>query len=156
MNKEIERKFLVKGDYKKFAEKSYKIAQGFLSTVAERTVRIRIRDHQGFITVKGISNDAGTTRFEWEKEILLSEAENLLKLCEPTIIEKIRYIIPSNDNFFFEVDEFNGANEGLVVAEIEVPSEDTNFDKPIWLGEEVTGQIKYYNSMIAKNPFSKW
>jgi len=156
MNKEIERKFLVKGDFKEFAEKSYKIAQGFLSTQPERTVRIRIRDHQGFITVKGISNVAGTTRFEWEKEILLSEAENLLQLCEPTIIEKTRYIIPSDRDLFFEVDEFDGKNKGLVVAEIELPSEGTNFNKPNWLGEEVTGQIKYYNSMIAKNPFSKW
>ena len=156
MNKEIERKFLVKGDFKEFAKKSYKIAQGFLSTQPERTVRIRIRDHQGFITVKGISNVAGTTRFEWEKEILLSEAENLLQLCEPTIIEKTRYIIPSDRDLFFEVDEFDGKNKGLVVAEIELPSEGTNFNKPNWLGEEVTGQIKYYNSMIAKNPFSKW
>jgi len=156
MNTEIERKFLVKGSFKEFAEKSYKIAQGFLSTAPERTVRIRIRDHQGFITVKGIGNNSGTTRFEWEKEILLEEAENLLKLCEPTIIEKIRYIIPSEDNLFFEVDEFHGENNGLVIAEIELPSEDTNFNKPIWLGEEVTGEIKYYNSMIAKNPFNKW
>ena len=156
MNTEIERKFLVKGDFKEFAKKSYKIAQGFLSTVPETTVRIRIRDNQGFITVKGISNDSGTTRFEWEKEILLEEAENLLKLCEPTIIEKVRYIIPTGSNLFFEVDEFYGKNKGLVVAEIELPSEDTKFNKPIWLGEEVTGQIKYYNSMIAKYPFCKW
>jgi adenylate cyclase len=156
MNTEIERKFLVKGSFKEFAKKKYKIAQGFLSTVPERTVRVRIRDHQGFITVKGISNDSGTTRFEWEKEISLEEAENLLKLCEPTIIEKIRYIIPSEGNLFFEVDEFYGENKGLVVAEIELPTEDTKFNKPIWFGEEVTGQIKYYNSMIAKNPFSNW
>jgi adenylate cyclase len=156
MNKEIERKFLVKGNFKNFAIKSYKIAQGFLSTVPERTVRVRIRDNQGFITVKGISNEAGTTRFEWEKEIDLIEANNLLAICEPTIIEKVRYIIEANNNLFFEVDEFSGDNEGLLVAEIELPSENFEFNKPDWLGEEVTGQIKYYNSMIAKKPYSKW
>jgi adenylate cyclase len=156
MTKEIERKFLVTGDYKKHAIKSYKIAQGFLSTVPERTVRIRIRDHQGFITVKGIGNASGTTRFEWEKEIPLNEAENLLMLCELTIIEKIRYIVPLNDNLYFEVDEFFEQNEGLIIAEIELPHENTTFTKPSWLGEEVTGQQNYYNASLSKNPFGKW
>lgn len=156
MNKEIERKFLVKGDFKNVAIKSYKIAQGFLSTVPERTVRVRIRDNEGFITIKGISNEAGTTRFEWEKEIDVKEADSLLAICEPTIIEKVRYIIEANNNLFFEVDEFLGENEGLLIAEIELPSEDFEFTKPDWLGEEVTGQIQYYNSMIAKKPYSKW
>ena len=156
MNKEIERKFLVKKDFKKFVIKSYKIAQGFLSTVPERTVRVRIKDTQGFLTVKGIGNETGTTRFEWEKEISIIDAKNLLALCEPIIIEKIRYLIPTNNNLFFEVDEFLGENEGLVIAEIELPSEITKFEKPSWLGEEVTGQIKYYNSMLAKNPFYLW
>ena len=156
MNIEIERKFLVIGDFKKKAIESFRIAQGFLSTVPERTVRIRIRDEKGFITVKGIGNESGTTRFEWEKEISLIDAENLLKLCEPTIIEKIRYIIPSENDLFFEVDEFLGKNEGLLIAEIELPSEDFKFSKPDWLGEEVTGQKKYYNSMIAKKPFCNW
>ncbi|MHB1106051.1 MAG: CYTH domain-containing protein [Lutibacter sp.] len=156
MSKEIERKFLVSGSFKKHAIKSHKIAQGYLSTVPERTVRIRIRDHQGFITIKGISNVTGTTRFEWEKEILLNEAENLLMLCEPTIIEKIRHIIPANDHLYFEVDEFLGENNGLIIAEIELPKENTEFTKPSWLGEEVTGQLQYYNAMLAKKPFREW
>lgn len=154
MTKEIERKFLVTGDFKKHVTKSYKIAQGFLSTVPERTVRIRIRDNQGFITIKGIGNASGTTRFEWEKEIPVNEAENLLLLCEPTIIEKIRYIVPENDNLFFEIDEFFGKNKGLIIAEIELPHENTTFTKPSWLGEEVTGQLKYYNASLSKKPFS--
>ncbi|NEW79751.1 MAG: CYTH domain-containing protein [Gelidibacter sp.] len=156
MTKEIERKFLVIGDFKKQAIKSYKIAQGYLSTVPERTVRVRIRDHQGFITIKGVSNASGTTRFEWEKEIPVNEAENLLLLCEPTIIEKIRHIIPANDNLYFEVDEFFGENKGLIIAEIELPNENTEFTKPSWLGKEVTGQLKYYNASLATMPFSKW
>lgn len=156
MSKEIERKFLVSGSFKKHAIKSHKIAQGYLSTVPERTVRIRIRDHQGFITIKGISNATGTTRFEWEKEILVNEAENLLMLCEPTIIEKIRHIIPANDHLYFEVDEFLGENSGLIIAEIELPKENTEFTKPSWLGEEVTGQLQYYNAMLAKKPFREW
>lgn len=156
MSKEIERKFLVSGDFKKYVVKSHKIAQGFLSTVPERTVRVRIRDHQGFITVKGIGNASGTTRFEWEKEIHVNEAENLLLLCEPTIIEKIRHLVPANDNLYFEVDVFLLENSGLIVAEIELPDENAAFTKPSWLGEEVTGQLKYYNAMLAKKPFSKW
>ena len=156
MTKEIERKFLVKGEFKKFAIKNYKIAQGFLSTVPERTVRVRIRDDKGFITVKGVSNTSGTTRFEWEKEISIIEAENLLRLCGPTIIEKIRYIIPTTNELYFEVDEFFGENEGLLIAEIELPEENAVFNKPDWLGNEVTGQVKYYNSMLAKTPFNKW
>ncbi|KUO69009.1 MAG: adenylate cyclase [Lutibacter sp. BRH_c52] len=156
MSKEIERKFLVSGSFKKHAIKSHKIAQGYLSTVPERTVRIRIRDHQGFITIKGISNVTGTTRFEWEKEIPVNEAENLLMLCEPTIIEKIRHIIPANDHLYFEVDEFLGENNGLIIAEIELPKENTEFTKPSWLGEEVTGQLQYYNAMLAKKPFREW
>jgi len=156
MSREIERKFLVKGDFKNQAVKSYKIAQGYLSTVPERTVRIRIRDNQGSLTIKGISNISGTTRFEWEKEIPIKEAENLLLLCEPTIIEKIRYIVPANDNLYFEVDAFLGENNGLIIAEIELPSENTEFTKPGWLGEEVTGQLKYYNAMLAKKSCKDW
>ncbi len=156
MTKEIERKFLVSGDFKKHVLKSHKIAQGYLSKVPERTVRIRIRDHQGFITIKGISNASGTTRFEWEKEIPVIEAENLLLLCEPTIIEKTRHIVPANDNLYFEVDEFLGENKGLIIAEIELPHENIIFTKPSWLGEEVTGKLKYYNAMLAKKPFREW
>jgi len=156
MNQEIERKFLVKGNFKDLAVKSYKIAQGFLSTVPERTVRVRIKDDQGFITVKGIGNASGVTRFEWEKEISLEEANSLLAICEPTTIQKIRYIIPANSKLFFEVDEFLGENKGLFIAEIELPEESTLFDKPDWLGVEVTGKSKYYNSALSKKPFIKW
>lgn len=156
MAKEIERKFLVEGDFKKHAVKSHKIAQGYLSSVPERTVRVRIRDQQGFITIKGIGNASGTTRFEWEKEIHVKEAENLLLLCEPAIIEKIRHIVPANDNLYFEVDEFFGENKGLIIAEIELPNEKTEFTKPSWLGKEVTGQLHYYNASLSKNPFGKW
>lgn len=156
MTKEIERKFLVTGDFKKHAIKSHKIAQGYLSAVPERTVRVRIRDQQGFITIKGIGNASGTTRFEWEKEIPLIDAENLLLLCEPTIIQKTRHIVPANDNLYFEVDEFFGENKGLLIAEIELPHENAEFIKPSWLGEEVTGQQNYYNASLSKNPFGNW
>jgi adenylate cyclase len=156
MNQEIERKFLVKGDFKKFTTKSYQIAQGFLSTVPERTVRVRIKDTQGFITVKGIGSADGTTRFEWEKEISVEEASKLLAICEPTSIKKVRYIVPVNNHLFFEVDEFLDENSGLTIAEIELPDKNTFFEKPDWLGIEVTGISKYYNSALAKKPFSNW
>ncbi|MBG7630595.1 MAG: CYTH domain-containing protein [Bacteroidetes bacterium] len=156
MNKEIERKFLVKGDFKNLAVKSYQIAQGFLSTVPERTVRVRIKDHQGFLTVKGIGNASGLTRFEWEKEISIEEANSLLAICEPAIIKKTRYIIPASNDLFFEVDEFLGSNVGLLIAEIELPEETTFFKKPDWLGTEVTGITKYYNSTLSKKPFNEW
>jgi adenylate cyclase len=156
MNLEIERKFLVCGNFKNEVINSYKIAQGFLSSHPQRTVRVRITDTKGYITVKGISNASGTTRFEWEKEILLADAQNLLRICEPSIIEKTRYIVPASKNLFFEVDEFLGDNLGLIIAEIELPSENFRFNKPSWLGEEVTGQTKYYNSVLSKNPYSNW
>lgn len=153
---EIERKFLVRGNFKNLATRKYSIAQGFLSTVPERTVRIRIKEDKGYITVKGISDKEGISRFEWEKEISKIDAENLLTLCEKAIIEKVRYIIPSSDNLFFEVDEFLRENKGLIIAEIELPNANTFFKKPNWLGDEVTGQVKYYNAMLAKKPFNKW
>ena len=156
MNKEIERKFLVKGDYKKLITSSSNISQGYLSSVPERTIRIRIIEDQGFITIKGASNESGLSRFEWEKEISSKEAIELLKLAEPGSIEKIRSIIPANNGLNFEVDEFLAENTGLVMAEIELPSEDAVFDKPDWLGTEVTGNIKYYNSYLIKHPFNTW
>ncbi len=154
-NMEIERKFLVKGDYKSSAVKKYRIVQGYLSSHPERNVRIRIKDIRGYITIKGIGNESGITRFEWEKEILLNEAKQLLELCEPGIIEKIRYLIPAG-NHNFEVDEFRGENEGLVLAEIELNDEEEPFIKPPWLGKEVTGDKRYYNAMLLKNPYTKW
>jgi CYTH domain-containing protein len=156
MSLEIERKFLVKNlDFKTESfEKKY-IKQGYLNADKNRTVRIRIADEKGFITIKGKSNKAGTTRFEWEKEIALSEAEALLLLCEQSIIEKHRYLIKKGKHTF-EVDEFLGDNLGLIVAEIELNLENEPFEKPIWLSTEVTGDLKYYNSSISKLPFKNW
>ena len=155
-NQEIERKFLVKGDFKPFVTKQTKIVQGFLSTVPERTVRVRIKDTQGFLTIKGIGNASGASRYEFEKEISVHEAQDLMAICEPGVIDKTRFIVPADNGLVFEVDEFYGENEGLTVAEIEIPSEDTSFTKPEWLGEEVTGDVKYFNSMLMKNPYKNW
>lgn len=152
---EIERKFLVNGEFKSQAIKSVRIIQGYLSSVQERTVRIRIKDNKGFITVKGISDSTGTSRFEWEKEIPTAEAEALLNICEPGIIDKTRFLI-SAGNHTFEVDEFYGDNEGLIIAEVELNSVDEQFEKPAFLGQEVTGDNKYYNSMLMKHPYRKW
>ena len=153
---EIERKFLVKSvDYKTVASSKERIVQGFLNTDPERTVRVRIKGDSGFLTVKGKSNEAGTTRFEWEHTITVKEAEQLIILCEKGIIDKTRYLVPVG-NHIFEVDEFYGDNEGLTIAEIELSAEKEKFQKPDWLGEEVTGDIKYYNSQLGKNPFRKW
>ncbi|WP_372792429.1 CYTH domain-containing protein [Lutibacter sp.] len=156
MAQEIERKFLVKGDYKNVATNSTKIVQGFISTVPERTVRVRIKGDKGYLTIKGIGNKSGASRYEWEKEIPINEANELMAICEPGVIDKTRFLVPAGNNLVFEVDEFYGDNEGLTVAEIELPSEDTVFEKPSWLGEEVTGQVKYYNSMLMKTPFKNW
>ncbi len=156
MGKEIERKFLVTSDaYKTQAVKSKRITQGYLSSVPERTVRVRIKGDKGFITIKGIGNESGATRFEWEKEIPVEEVKELLRICEPGIIDKTRYLVEVG-NHTFEVDEFYGDNEGLVVAEIELQDEDEEFEKPEWLGEEVTGDVKYFNSMLMKNPYKNW
>jgi CYTH domain-containing protein len=153
---EIERKFLVvSDDYKSQAFTSQRIKQGYLSSQAERTVRIRIVDENAFLTIKGVSNESGTSRYEWEKKISKADAEELLLLCEPGIIDKRRFKIKS-EQFIFEVDEFFGANEGLVIAEIELNSENDIFQKPVWLGEEVTGIDKYYNSMLIKRPYTSW
>ncbi|RPI62922.1 MAG: CYTH domain-containing protein [Ignavibacteriales bacterium] len=155
MANEIERKFLVKGEFKNLASKETRIVQGYLSSVPERTVRVRIKGDKGFITIKGIGSASGATRYEWEKEIPTSEVEELLKICEPGVIDKTRYLVKVG-NHTFEVDEFYGENKGLTVAEIELSSESESFIKPAWLGDEVTGDTKYYNSMLMKNPFTKW
>ncbi len=155
MANEIERKFLVKGEFKNLASKETRIVQGYLSSIPERTVRVRIKGDKGFITIKGIGSTSGATRYEWEKEIPTSEVEELLKICEPGVIDKTRYLVKVV-NHTFEVDEFYGENKGLTVAEIELDSESEEFVKPEWLGEEVTGNTKYYNSMLMKNPFTKW
>ena len=153
---EIERKFLVVSeDFKKEAFKNFSIKQGFLNTDPERTVRLRITGDKAFITIKGKSSKNGLSRFEWEKEIDINEAEALFELCEPGIIEKTRYLVKAGD-FVFEIDEFYGENEGLKVAEIELNKETDTFEKPKWLGTEVTGKVKYYNSQLSKNPFKNW
>ena len=153
---EIERKFLVTSEaFKSEAHKRTRIVQGFLNTNPERIVRVRIQGNDGFITIKGKSNKSGLSRFEWEKQISQAEAEELLHLCEPGIIEKTRYEVFS-DNHTFEVDDFMAENEGLIIAEIELGSENEPFSKPEWLGKEVTGEVKYYNSKLSKNPFKNW
>ncbi len=153
---EVERKFLVKSNaYKNEAKTQTRIVQGFLNTDPERTVRVRIKGNKGFLTVKGKGNDTGTTRFEWEKEISFSDATDLIDLCEAVILEKIRYEIPVGKHVY-EVDEFLGENKGLVVAEVELQHEDEVFDRPAWLGEEVTGEVKYYNSQLSRHPYQDW
>ncbi len=156
MPQEIERKFLLKSDdYKEEAYNKTHITQGYLSSNAERTVRVRLKGSQGFITIKGSANDSGISRYEWEKEISVTDVTELLQICEPGVIDKTRYEVKIG-KFTFEIDEFHGENQGLVVAEIELSNENDTFDKPIWLGEEVTGDVRYYNSMLMKNPYLKW
>lgn len=156
MSLEIERKFLVKSlAFKKEAFLQKTIKQGYLNSNKLRTVRIRITDDNAFLTIKGMSNASGTTRFEWEKEIDKQEAERLLLLCEPSIIDKKRYYV-KNNHFTFEVDEFYGDNEGLIIAEIELNDENDFFEKPKWLGKEVTGKKKFYNAFLSNKPFLKW
>ena len=155
MAQEIERKFLVKGDFKAQAFGVFRIVQGYLSSVPERTVRVRLKGEKGYLTVKGIPNTGGVSRYEWEKEISPEDARELLQLCEPGIIDKNRYLVRVGQHVF-EVDEFYGANEGLVVAEIELDSEDEAFEKPQWIGKEVTGDSRYYNAALMKKPFHSW
>jgi len=154
--KEIERKFLVRDEsFRKEAFKTERIAQGFLSSVPERTVRVRLGGDTGYITVKGLGDASGASRFEWEKEITAEEAGALLELCEPGIIVKTRFFVRSGKHVF-EVDVFEGENKGLVVAEIELKEESEPFKRPYWLGEEVTGDVRYYNATLARHPYSKW
>ena len=155
MAQEIERKFLVLNEsFKAAAAKSTRITQGYLSSLPERTVRVRIKGAAGFITIKGIGSASGASRYEWEKEIPIHEVEELLKICEPGVIDKTRYEIKIGVHTF-EVDEFYGENQGLIVAEVELGSEGEEYLKPSWLGIEVTGDVKYYNSMLMKNPYCK-
>jgi adenylate cyclase len=156
MAQEIERKFLVKShDFRDEAFNNYRITQGYLSSDPQRTVRVRIKGDKGFITIKGISNESGTSRFEWEKEIPLKDVEELLLICETGVIDKTRFEVKIG-NFIYEVDVFEGENQGLIVAEIELSSENESFEKPKWLGEEITGDKRYFNSALTKNPFTKW
>ena len=169
MQIETEKKFLVLNDgYKAQAEKSYRIRQGYIAHDSGRTVRVRIRDEKGFLTIKGPSIVMGS-RPEWEKEISLQEAEDLFPLCKPGTVDKTRWIVPAEmpdqvghddgsdrPSRCFEVDEFHGENEGLVMAEIELESPDEPFERPSWLGEEVTDDERYYNGYLARKPFKTW
>ena len=153
---EIERKFLVKDDsYKAMAYSASRIAQGYICSSRGRTVRVRIREEKGYLTIKGPADSEGLGRYEWEKEIPVQEAQELMRLCEPGMIDKTRYLVKSGKHVF-EVDEFYGENEGLTVAEVELESADESYEKPDFIGEEVTGDVKYYNSFLMKNPFTRW
>ena len=154
MGKEIERKFLTKSEAWKELAEGIVYRQGYLSTVKERTVRVRTIGNSGFLTIKGIT--VGATRREYEYEISTSDADEMLdELCEKPLIEKKRYKIELF-GLIWEVDEFFGDNEGLVVAEVELSKEDQVIRKPDWIGEEVTGDPRYFNSNLTKRPFSKW
>lgn len=155
---ETERKFLVHKDgerYKAMAYDSSRICQGYICSAPGRSVRVRIRGDKGFLTIKGAADERGMSRYEFEKEITLDEAEQLMKLCEPGLIDKTRYLVKSGRHVF-EVDEFYGNNAGLVIAEVELESEDEPFDKPDFIGDEVTGDRRFYNSSLRKLPFCLW
>lgn len=153
---EIERKFLVLDDsYKALSVSHSRIVQGYICSERGRTVRVRLRNDKAYLTIKGPSQDGGLSRYEFEKEISFDEGLSLLHLCEEGVIDKVRWLIPAG-NHLFEVDEFFGDNEGLVVAEVELKSEDEDFDRPQFIGEEVTGISAYYNSMLRRNPYKKW
>jgi adenylate cyclase len=153
MAQEIERKFLVVGDFKSQSYSCSRIRQGYICN--SPTVRVRIRGDKGFLTIKGPSDAAGLSRYEFEKEITLDEAEHLFRLCQPGVIDKTRYLVRSGKHIF-EVDEFYGDNEGLVIAEVELSAEDEPYVKPDFIGEEVTGDRRYYNSHLRRNPFKLW
>ena len=152
---EIERKFLVSGDFRPFVIESSRIVQGYLCSSSGKTVRIRIRGEKGFLTIKGPTLPGSCSRFEWETEIPLKDAEELIGLCDSGVIDKVRHLVKTG-NHVFEVDEFYGDNQGLVVAEVELSSEDEAFERPSWLGREVTGDRRYYNSCLLNNPFCNW
>ena len=154
---EIERKFLVRDNsYRQLAHKSYRIRQGYICSGHGHTVRVRRRDDQAFLTIKGPSVDGGLSRYEFEKEITLAEAEQLFGLCEPGVIDKTRFLVDAGDGHTFEVDEFYGDNDGLVMAEVELASADEPFAKPPFIADEVTGDRRYYNSHLRKFPYKLW
>lgn len=152
---EIERKFLVRGDFRASATSSQHVVQGYLCPGKGRNVRVRLQEERGFITVKGPVSASGMSRFEWEHPISADEARALLELCDPGRIDKTRHLVPVGAHVF-EVDEFHGENQGLVVAEIELSAENEPFERPPWLGPEVTGDPRYYNAALAKRPFTRW
>ena len=157
MFQEIERKFLVDGDFKSEVFESTDIKQGYLNTGSGASVRVRVRGDKGYLTIKGRRSLSGISRFEWEKEITREEAEALLSLAEGGLVEKTRHLVKNSDGHHtWEVDEFHGDNEGLIVAEIELASENEPFDRPNWLGKEVSDDRRYYNSQLLRNPYKNW
>lgn len=157
MNLEIERKFLILNDqFKKESIRAIRIKQGYIAHEDGRSVRVRIAGDKGYLTIKGPSRDNGVSRLEWEMEIPKVNAEELFRICKPGVIDKIRYIVPASNNRKWEVDEFFGENEGLVMAEIELGDPDEAYERPAWLGEEVTGDKRYYNAQLCRNPYKKW
>ena len=152
---EIERKFLVTGEFRHQAYHHSRILQGYICSGNGRTVRVRIRDDKGFLTIKGPSGKQGLSRYEFETEIPLNDARDLMALCEPGIIDKTRYLVKSGTHVF-EIDEFYGDNEGLVIAEVELQSENETFEKPSFVGKEVTGDRRYYNAYLTTNPYKSW
>lgn len=155
MAQEIERKFLVQGDFLGEVYNAQRIVQGYICSAPGRTVRVRIRGDKGYLTIKGPSDAQGLSRYEFEKEITTDEAQCLMALCEPGVIDKVRHLIKRGSHIF-EVDVFHGENEGLIIAEIELQREDEPFERPAWLGREVTGDRRYYNSMLTKSPYNTW
>ena len=155
MAQEIERKFLIAGDFMPDVYQSDRIVQGYICSDKARTVRVRIRGGQGFLTIKGISTQDGLSRYEFEKEISLQEAEELLLLCEAGVIDKVRHLVKAGKHTI-EVDVFAGENKGLVMAEVELSEANELFDAPHWLGAEVTGDCRYYNSYLSNTPFNQW
>lgn len=152
---EIERKFLVKSDFKADVFAQSEIKQGYLSSEPMRVVRIRTADDKAYLTIKSAVSENKVTRYEWEKAIDFDDALDMLAFCEPSIIEKTRYLVKVGKHVF-EIDEFHGENEGLIIAEVELSSEDEHFEKPYWLGEEVTDDVRYYNFYISKHPYKSW
>ncbi|MDR1097472.1 MAG: CYTH domain-containing protein [Tannerella sp.] len=153
---ETERKFLVANN--SFADGAFqakRIVQGYICADTERSVRVRISDREGFLTIKSETNDRGWSRYEFEQPIALQDAEELMKLCLPGLIDKMRHYVKVGGHIW-EVDVFHGKNEGLVVAEIELESEDEVFDLPSWIDREVSGDPKYYNLMLARHPYTTW
>lgn len=155
MGYEIERKFLVDGDYKSHAFKSFLIRQGYLSLSGTSVIRVRIKGEKAFVTIKSALAEGKIKRHEWEYEIPVADAEEMLQLCEDGVIDKRRYLVQAGPHTF-EVDEFYGQNEGLLIAELELETEDEPFEKPEWLGPEVTGNVRYYNSFLSIHPYTEW
>ena len=155
MGYEIERKFLVKGDFKADAFQKFPIKQGYLALSGVNVVRIRVKGNKGYLTVKTALEEGTIKRNEWEYEVPAADAEEMLLMCEDAIIDKTRYLIRVGSHIF-EVDEFYGENEGLLIAEVELEDEHEAFEKPDWLGDEVTGNVRYYNSFLSIHPFSGW